>query len=83
MSNKSGRPYCHARGASKAAKKGIGGLGNVFGMTTSSGAAYRGSSIPYSGLKLIPVARSHAAPKSIILIWPCPVMRIFSGLISL
>ena len=31
--------------------------------------AYLGSSMPYSGLKLMPVDRSHAAPKSISLIW--------------
>eukprot|EP00204_Picochlorum_oklahomense_P004624 CAMPEP_0118800818 /NCGR_PEP_ID=MMETSP1161-20130426/2589_1 /TAXON_ID=249345 /ORGANISM="Picochlorum oklahomensis, Strain CCMP2329" /LENGTH=44 /DNA_ID= /DNA_START= /DNA_END= /DNA_ORIENTATION= len=37
VSNKSGLPYVHARGANKDAKKGRGGLGNVFGMTTSSG----------------------------------------------
>ena len=41
---------------------------SLCGMTSSSGGLYLGSSMPYSGLKLMPVTRSHAAPKSMILI---------------
>ena len=43
---------------------------------------YRGSSMPYKGLKLMPVQRSTAAPRSMILTSPSAVMRMFSGLIS-
>ena len=43
---------------------------------------YRGSNMPYKGLKLIPVHRSTAAPKSMILTSPSAVMRMFSGLMS-
>ena len=38
--------------------------------------------MPYLGLKLIPVLRSVAAPKSMSLICPPLVMSKFSGLIS-
>lgn len=40
-------------------------FGSPLGMTSSSGGAYRRSSMPYCGLKLTPVDMSTAAPKSI------------------
>mmetsp|Transcript_26464 Transcript_26464/g.36547 ORF Transcript_26464/g.36547 Transcript_26464/m.36547 type:complete len:287 (-) Transcript_26464:475-1335(-) len=69
-------------GARKAAKSGGGGLGVVSSTTRSSGGAYSGSSMPCSGLKLIPTRRSVAAPKSINLISPLDVTRILEGLMS-
>ena len=52
---------------------------SLFGMTNSSGGEYRGSSIPYNGLKFTPVHMSTAAPKSMIFTEPSTVMMMFSG----
>lgn len=40
---------------------------SLCGITNSSGGLYRGSNMPYKGLKLMPVHISTAAPKSMIL----------------
>ena len=50
--------------------------------TSCSGGAYSGSSMPVSGLKLMPTRRSVAAPRSMNLTLPPAVMSTLDGLTS-